>query len=47
LRHNRRAVCAMLGGNIELLDEVQIQDMRYWSHLAADADDPKYILTKR
>jgi prepilin-type N-terminal cleavage/methylation domain-containing protein len=46
LRHNRRAVCAMLGGNIEMLDEVEIQDMRYWSHHAADADDPKYLLTK-
>ena len=46
LRHNRRAVCAMLGGNVELLDEEQIQDMRYWSHLAADADDPEYLVSK-
>jgi len=46
LRHNRRAVCGMLGGNVELLDEEQVQDMRYWSHHAADADDPKYLVSK-
>jgi prepilin-type N-terminal cleavage/methylation domain-containing protein len=46
LRHNRRAVCAMLGGNVELLDERQLQDMRHWSHQAAEADDPEYVLKK-
>ena len=45
-RYNRRAVCGMLGGNVELLDERQLQDMRYWSHQAADADDPEYLLKK-
>lgn len=44
LRHGERAVCVMLAGNVELLDEKQIQDMRYWSVQAADADDPDYIL---
>lgn len=44
LRHNRRAVCVMLGGNVELLDEKQLQDMRYWSAQAADADDPEYLV---
>jgi prepilin-type N-terminal cleavage/methylation domain-containing protein len=42
LRHGGRAVCVMLGGNVELLDEKQLQDMRYWSLQAADADDPDY-----
>lgn len=46
LRHSKRAVCAMLGGNVELLDEKQVQDMRYWSHLAAEADNPDFTLTK-
>ncbi len=44
LRHGGRAVCAMLGGNVELLDEKQLQDMRYWSVQAAEADNPDYLL---
>lgn len=44
LRHNDRAVCVMLGGNVELLDEKQLQDMRYWSPQAAEADEPDYLL---
>jgi prepilin-type N-terminal cleavage/methylation domain-containing protein len=44
LRHNKRAACVMLGGNVELLDETQIQDMRHWSLQAAAADDPEYLL---
>ncbi len=44
LRHTRRAVCVMLGGNVELLDEKQLLDMRYWSAQAADADDPDYLV---
>lgn len=44
LRHNGRAVCVMLGGNVELLDEKQIQDMRYWSTQAAEADDRDFLV---
>jgi hypothetical protein len=34
----------MLGGNVELLDEKQLQDMRYWNVQAADADEPDYLV---
>ena len=34
----------MLGGNVELLDQKQLQDMRYWSVQAAEADNPDFIL---
>jgi hypothetical protein len=44
LRYGGKAVCAMLGGNVELLDERQLQDMRYWSVQAAEANDPEYLL---
>jgi prepilin-type N-terminal cleavage/methylation domain-containing protein len=44
LRHKGRAVCAFLGGNVELLDGAQLQDMRYWSAQAAENDDPDFRL---
>lgn len=44
LRYSGRAVCVMLGGNVELLDEKQLQDMRYWSLQAAEADNADFIL---
>lgn len=43
-RYSGRAVCAMLAGNVELLDQKQLQDMRYWSTQAAEADNPDFIL---
>ena len=42
LRWRGRAVVAMLGGNVELLDESQLRDMRRWSHQAARANDANY-----
>lgn len=44
LRYDGKAVCAMLGGNVEMLDDRQLQDMRYWSMQAADADDRNFLL---
>jgi prepilin-type N-terminal cleavage/methylation domain-containing protein len=44
LRHNGKSVCAMLGGNVELLGEQDLLDMRRWSPQAAEADDANYIL---
>jgi hypothetical protein len=44
LRYNGRAVCAMLGGNVEMLGERELLDMRYWSTFAAEADDADYLL---
>jgi hypothetical protein len=35
----------MLGGNVELLDGTQLQDMRYWSAQAAQEDDSNFVLT--
>lgn len=44
-RWGGKAVCAMLGGNVEMLTEPQLRDMRRWSHLAVRADDPNYRFT--
>jgi prepilin-type N-terminal cleavage/methylation domain-containing protein len=41
-RYSGRAVCGMLGGNVELLDERELQDMRHWSPQAVDVDDPEF-----
>jgi len=44
LRWDGKAVCAMLGGNIELLDEKSLRDMRRWSIQAGDANDSGYVI---
>lgn len=43
-RYGGKAVCVTLGGTVEMLDDQQIQDMRYWSSQAAEANDPNYII---
>ncbi len=43
-RWGGKAVAAMLGGNVELLDETQLRDMRRWSHQAARANDPDFTI---
>lgn len=43
-RWRGRAVAAMLGGNVELLDEERMRDMRRWSHLAARASERDFTL---
>ena len=46
LRWGNKAVVAMLGGNVELLDETQLRDMRRWSHQAARADDAQFKIAR-
>ncbi len=44
-RWGGKAVTAMLGGNVELLSETQLRDMRRWSHQAARANDPDFTIS--
>jgi prepilin-type N-terminal cleavage/methylation domain-containing protein/prepilin-type processing-associated H-X9-DG protein len=46
LRHQGKAVTAMLDGHVESLDDSRIRDMRRWSNQAAEADDPAWTLTR-
>ncbi len=43
-RWGGKAAVAMLGGNVELLDEPRLRDMRRWSHQAARANAPSYVI---
>jgi prepilin-type N-terminal cleavage/methylation domain-containing protein/prepilin-type processing-associated H-X9-DG protein len=45
-RYGGRAVCAMLDGHVELLTIAQLEDMRRWSNQAAEADNPRFVLTR-
>ena len=45
-RWSRKAVVAMLGGNVELLDETQLRDMRRWSHQAARTNNSDFIIRR-
>jgi prepilin-type N-terminal cleavage/methylation domain-containing protein len=45
-RWRGKAVAAMLGGNVEMLDETQLRDMRRWSHQAARANDPDFTIRR-
>lgn len=44
-RWGGKAVVAMLGGNVELLDETEIRDMRRWSNQAAKSNDPEFMVS--
>lgn len=46
-RWNGKAVTAMLAGNIELLDEEQLRDMRRWSNQAARQNDRDFVVAPR
>jgi type II secretory pathway pseudopilin PulG len=46
-RWGGKAVAVMLGGNVELLDEAQLRDMRRWSHQAARANDRDFTITRQ
>jgi len=46
-RWNDKAVAAMLAGNVEVLDEEELRDMRRWSPVAARLDDPDYRVSAR
>lgn len=45
-RWGGKAVTAMLGGNVELMDEARLRDMRRWSHQAARANDPEFTISR-
>ena len=42
-RYNEFAVVAMLDGHVELLDFKQMNDMRLWSNLSAQANESGWI----
>ncbi len=44
-RWENKAVAAMLAGNVELLDENQMRDMRRWSNQAIQENDPDFTVT--
>jgi prepilin-type N-terminal cleavage/methylation domain-containing protein len=44
-RWSGKAVAAMLGGNVELLDESQLRDMRRWSHQAARTNQANFVIS--
>jgi len=44
-RWDGKAVVAMLGGNVELLDESDLRDMRRWSNQAARENDPDFVVS--
>ncbi|WFB37711.1 type II secretion system protein [Kiritimatiellota bacterium B12222] len=46
LRWDNKAVTVMLDGSVQMLDEAQLRDMRYWSDQAARANDPDWKLTR-
>ena len=47
LRWEGKAVCAMLGGNVELLDETKLRDMRRWSIQAEEANERDFLIQAR
>jgi prepilin-type N-terminal cleavage/methylation domain-containing protein len=46
LRWGGKAVAVMLGGNVELLDDSQLRDMRRWSHRAALANERDFTIKR-
>lgn len=46
-RWNGKAVTAMLAGNVELLDEEQLRDMRRWSNQAARANERNFVVAPK
>ncbi|QYY34397.1 prepilin-type N-terminal cleavage/methylation domain-containing protein [Ruficoccus sp. ZRK36] len=42
LRHNEKAVVAMLDGSVGLMGEDELRDMRHWSNQAARYDDANF-----
>ncbi|RYD47223.1 MAG: type II secretion system protein [Verrucomicrobiaceae bacterium] len=43
-RFNGKAVVVMIGGNVEMLDEKELRDMRRWSNQASVENDPDFTL---
>ncbi len=46
LRWDDRAVTVMLDGSVRMMDESELRDMRHWSNLAAQANDPDWKLSR-
>lgn len=46
-RYAGKAVVACLAGNVEMLGEAELKDMRRWSNQAAQAGDPDWTLTRQ
>lgn len=46
-RWSGKALAVMLGGNVELLAEDQLRDMRRWSHAAARLNDRNFIIVRQ
>jgi prepilin-type N-terminal cleavage/methylation domain-containing protein len=44
-RWSGKAVCVMLGGNVELLAERELRDMRRWSIQADQANDRNFLIS--
>ena len=42
LEYGGKAIVAHLDGNVRLLDETELRDMRRWSNQAAMYDDPDF-----
>jgi hypothetical protein len=46
-RYNDKAVTASLAGNVQLLSENELRDMRRWSNQAAIEGDPDYTIKRQ
>ncbi|MDF3127806.1 prepilin-type N-terminal cleavage/methylation domain-containing protein [Kiritimatiellaeota bacterium B1221] len=46
LRWSGRAVTVMLDGSVRMMDEAEMRDMRHWSNLAAEENDPDWKLSR-
>lgn len=46
-RYNHSAVTACLAGNVQLLTESELRDMRRWSNQAALANDPNFTIKRQ
>lgn len=46
-RWSGKAAVAMLGGNVEMMDEEQLRDMRRWSNQASIDNDADYLITRQ
>lgn len=46
LRWSGKAVCAFLDGHVEMLNNEQLRDSRRWSNMAAENNDPGFIVPR-
>jgi len=43
-RYDGKAVCVFLDGSVQLKTIQELRDMRLWSRMAAELDDPNYVI---